>query len=204
MATEQDIETVARISAAGFYSDPVMSWVLRDDGARLHQLDLVFHQVVTHFFPDRGIIGVLDDASVCLWRDPSFDHRAVPAEVEVEAESEDDEGDGGDAADPPFSAEELERFDLLTTAMAEHHPHDPHWYLFVVSTLPERQGQGLGAAVLAPVLAQCDAEGVPAYLESTNPRNMTLYRRLGFEQTGEIPLPDGPSLYPMWREPHAP
>jgi len=29
---------------------------------------------------------------------------------------------------------------------------------------------------------------------------MTLYRRHGFEQIGEIELPDGPSLYPMWRD----
>jgi ribosomal protein S18 acetylase RimI-like enzyme len=42
---------------------------------------------------------------------------------------------------------------------------------------------------------------MPAYLESSNPRNMSLYRRHGFEQVGELPLPDGPALYPMWRTP---
>ena len=68
--------------------------------------------------------------------------------------------------------------------------------------MPDRQDAGLGAAVLAPVLDRCDAEGVHAYLESSNPRNLPFYRRLGFVAAGEIPLPGGPSLIPMWREPH--
>jgi hypothetical protein len=51
-------------------------------------------------------------------------------------------------------------------------------------------------------LDRCDAEGLPAYLESTNPENLPYYRRFGFEVTGEISLPeDEPKLWPMWREP---
>jgi hypothetical protein len=30
---------------------------------------------------------------------------------------------------------------------------------------------------------------------------MTLYRRHGFVETAELNLPDGPSLYAMWRDP---
>jgi ribosomal protein S18 acetylase RimI-like enzyme len=100
-----------------------------------------------------------------------------------------------------FTPDELERLGILGEAMMAAHPHEPHWYLNVVSTLPECQGHGYGAAVLQPVLAVCDAERVSAYLESSNPRNMTLYRRQGFVETGEIELPDGPSLFQMWRDP---
>jgi hypothetical protein len=47
-----------------------------------------------------------------------------------------------------------------------------------------------------------DAEGIPGYLESSNERNLPLYRRYGFEVTGEIVLPeDGPIIWPMWRDP---
>ena len=53
------------------------------------------------------------------------------------------------------------------------------------------------------MLAEADAEGLPCYLESSNPRNVSLYLRHGFVETGELPLPDGPSLIQMWREPHA-
>lgn len=84
--------------------------------------------------------------------------------------------------------------------MHEAHPEEPHWYLNVVSTLPAHQGRGLGAAVLEPVLERADAEGVACYLESTNPRNRTLYYRKGFLDMGEIHLDGGPTLLQMWRD----
>lgn len=184
-AATQDIGLVAEIGAVGFYADPVMRWAFRDDAARLDQLRLVFAGIAGDFIAGRGTVDIGDDACVALWRDPTFDHAAADAAAD----------------EAPFDDQIMERLGVLTTLMAETHPHDPHWYLFILSTIPERQGQGLGSVAVTPVLERCDREGSPAYLESTNPRNMTLYRRLGFEQTGEIPLPDGPSLYPMWREP---
>ena len=88
--------------------------------------------------------------------------------------------------------------------MAEGHPHEPHWYLNVVSTLPVAgRARASAPPILQPVLAEADAEGWPCYLESSNPRNVSLYLRHGFVETGELPLPDGPSLIQMWREPHA-
>jgi GNAT superfamily N-acetyltransferase len=89
----------------------------------------------------------------------------------------------------------------FASAMEKAHPDEPHWYLGLLGTRPDRQGRGLGAAVLAPVLERCDTEGVPAYLESSNPRNVPFYARLGFEPTGEVRFRDAPPLIPMWREP---
>jgi GNAT superfamily N-acetyltransferase len=71
----------------------------------------------------------------------------------------------------------------------------------VVATDPDHQGRGLGAQILKPVLETCDREGVPAYLESSNPRNLPFYYRQGWIQTGEIVIPEGPTLFPMWRQP---
>jgi GNAT superfamily N-acetyltransferase len=93
------------------------------------------------------------------------------------------------------------RFETLSAMMEAAHPTAPHWYLGAVATLPEKQGRGLGAAILAPVLEDCDREGVPSYLESSNARNLPFYFRQGWLQTGEIEIPDGPVLFPMWREP---
>jgi predicted GNAT family N-acyltransferase len=56
--------------------------------------------------------------------------------------------------------------------------------------------------LLREVLQRCDRDRTPAYLEATSPENVRLYRRHGFEVTGEICLPDGPSLWPMWRAPN--
>ena len=88
-------------------------------------------------------------------------------------------------------------------AMLEAHPTEPHWYLNIVATLPSERSRGLGAAVLAPILARADAEALPCYLESTNPRNHTLYHRHGFEDLGDIHLDEGVSLRQMWRPPYS-
>ena len=90
----------------------------------------------------------------------------------------------------------MERLGVLGATMTANHPHEPHWYLNVVSTMPANQGQGLGTAVLQPVLARCDADGTRAYLESTNPRNHTLYHRHGFVDAGEIRRRGRPQPHP--------
>jgi ribosomal protein S18 acetylase RimI-like enzyme len=97
------------------------------------------------------------------------------------------------------------RLPLLTVGfggMEKAHPHTPpHWYLAVLGTEPDMQGQGLGSAVLAPVLEQCDNDGVAAYLESSKETNIAFYGRHGFRVTGEIQLPRGPKMWQMWRDP---
>ncbi|HEY3492978.1 MAG TPA: GNAT family N-acetyltransferase [Solirubrobacterales bacterium] len=79
------------------------------------------------------------------------------------------------------------------------HPREPHLYLAVVGVRPEQQGQGLGTALLQPGLAEADRLGLPAYLESSNIRNVPLYERHGFEVTEEVRLPGGPPVWLMWR-----
>jgi hypothetical protein len=57
--------------------------------------------------------------------------------------------------------------------------------------------------MLEPVLKQCDADGIAAYLESSKERNIDFYARHGFRVTGELRLPRGPTVWPMWRDPLA-
>lgn len=192
-ATADDIALVAQVAAAGFYSDPVLSWIFQDDHRRRAQLVHLFTGLARDMIPSGGTVHIAGDSSAALWRNPSYAHgRTSRDRVDDDAEPEGPE---------LFAPDELERLAALGSAMMAAHPHEPHWYLNVVSTVPERQGQGLGAAVLQPVLARCDAEGHRAYLESSNPRNLSLYWRQGFVDTGEIRIDGGPSLTPMWREP---
>ena len=192
-----DVDRLARIAAAGFYDDPVLSWVFRDDARRLDQLDFVMTGLAGDMLPDRWHraprrttsappSGATRPSSTVApppsgWRTPSRMRRTSrrcpsrPTSSSASASS--------------------------ARLMMANHPHEPHWYLNVVSTIPEHQGRGLGTTVLQPVLERCDADGARAYLESSNPRNLTLYRRNGFVDAGEIPLPDGPSLIKMWRDP---
>jgi GNAT superfamily N-acetyltransferase len=88
--------------------------------------------------------------------------------------------------------------------LESNHPEEPHYYLPFVGVVPEWQGRGIGAALLKPVLDRCDAEGMPAYLEASSPRNRALYERHGFAVTEEFFLGKGsPPLWRMWREPAA-
>ena len=85
------------------------------------------------------------------------------------------------------------------TEIERAHPTEPHWYLAVLGVRAERRGHGTGSALLKPGVARADADGLPCYLESSNPRNVALYERHGFEVTAEHWLPDGPVMTLMWR-----
>jgi ribosomal protein S18 acetylase RimI-like enzyme len=93
----------------------------------------------------------------------------------------------------------------LLALVESKHPREPHWYLASLGTAVEQQGKGVGGALMRPVLEHCDAEGIPCYLESSKERNLSFYRRHGFEVVETLPLPDdGPTLWTMWREPQPP
>ena len=63
------------------------------------------------------------------------------------------------------------------------------------------QGQGYGSLLLKHTLALCDRDHVSAYLESTNPKNIPLYERHGFELLGTIQIGNVPPMFPMLRKP---
>ncbi len=83
--------------------------------------------------------------------------------------------------------------------MERFHPTEPHWYLAIIGVEAAKQGRGLGAQLMEPALARCDEEGLIAYLESSNPANISLYQRHGFEVIGEIRAGDAPVVTPMLR-----
>jgi GNAT superfamily N-acetyltransferase len=83
--------------------------------------------------------------------------------------------------------------------MAAYHPRDPHWYLPTIGIEPHLHRKGLGSALLTEALSRCDQEHKPAYLESSNPANMALYQRFGFETPGDIRAGHSPPMIPMLR-----
>jgi ribosomal protein S18 acetylase RimI-like enzyme len=96
----------------------------------------------------------------------------------------------------------LPRLEEAQEVMTAHHPRDPHYYLQSIGVRRDSQGLGLGSLLLKHMTARCDAEHMPAYLESSSPKNVPLYQRHGFEITGEMPITSGgPPLVFMWREP---
>ena len=91
----------------------------------------------------------------------------------------------------------------LLEQMERYHPKEPLWYLPLIGVDPARQGRGVGSALMRYALALCDRDKRSAYLESTNPRNVPLYQRHGFELLGTIQAGSSPTLFPMLRKPHS-
>jgi hypothetical protein len=93
------------------------------------------------------------------------------------------------------------RFLDLTKLFDDHHPHRSYWYLQFMGVTPGWQGQGIGSALMAPMLERCNREGVRAYLDATSERNKRLYERHGFQAKDPFAAPGGPPVWPMWRQP---
>jgi GNAT superfamily N-acetyltransferase len=112
-----------------------------------------------------------------------------------------DEGRMDELMQSMVSPELLKDAASLLEQMAGYHPSEPHWYLPLIGVDPVYQGKGHGNALMAYATARCDRDRVPAYLESTNPRNISLYLRHGFEALGTIQAGSSPPLVPMLRRP---
>ncbi|MFI9761966.1 GNAT family N-acetyltransferase [Streptomyces sp. NPDC051963] len=196
-AGEDDREPVVRLLDEAFQDDPVSGWVF--PGAEYRRTT---HSRLMAAFTDavltEGRIDVTEDGTACaLWlsvpaADPAGDHADHAADEEPAQMRE--------AVDP-----DNERVELIARLMAEIHPADQaHAYLWMIGVAPGQQGRGLGTALIAAALDRCDRAGLPAYLEASNARSRVLYERLGFEFTGRaLTLPDGPTMWPMWREPRS-
>jgi len=190
LATDEDISPLAASLARAFEDDPVMVWLFGDHavrrGARLRRF--FGHEAKRH--RKRGeVFTTADRAGAAFW-DPPDGWRSSTADtlrsVPVIARS------------VGWRVPRVVRgYELIEAA----HPRAPHWYLAVVGTDPAAQGKGVGASLLRPVLDRCDSAGLGAYLESSKEQNIPYYQRFGFAVTGEIALPDGPTLWSMWREP---
>jgi ribosomal protein S18 acetylase RimI-like enzyme len=85
--------------------------------------------------------------------------------------------------------------------MGDYHPHEPHWYLPLIGVDPIQQRKGYGSMLLEHALKVCDEDQMPVYLESSNPENIPLYQRHGFEVLGIIQAGTSPPVTPMLRHP---
>lgn len=198
-AVRADIGDLSKVLGRAFADDPVMAWMVPDPVARRRRLHRLFATLTRHHHLSRGgvevastgsVIGAVPTIGACALWDPPGQWRHTTAE-QVRALPGLVLAFGG-AMRRGQQAEEL---------MQRHHPEEPHWYLAVIGSDPAVRGTGQGQALMRSRLDRCDAEHAPAYLESSNPANIGYYQRFGFEVTGEITLPGGPSLWPMWRQP---
>ncbi len=87
-------------------------------------------------------------------------------------------------------------YDAIAARLHHAYAAGPHWYLTALGVEPQRQGQGLGGALMQPILARADAQGLPCYLETHRPGNVQLYQRHGFQICCHTEVPGHP--VPVW------
>jgi GNAT superfamily N-acetyltransferase len=188
-AAVPDSSTLGEVLGRAFHDDPVFTWILPAPASRSALLPLLFAGMVEAYLPLGETYKAGDGAGGAVWVPPGSD--PFPEEEAELFAAQMVVLLGDDAA---------HRFLQVSRIMQQHHPVEPCFYLLAMGVRPDRQGRGLGGRLLDAVTRRCDATGVPAYLEATSDDNRRLYERHGFDTVTALRLPQGPPLWPMWRE----
>jgi ribosomal protein S18 acetylase RimI-like enzyme len=183
-ATSEREQAVVDVLTLAFAQDPMARWALPDAHVYLKAWPLAVRA-----FGRRALLSgsadVLEDGGgAALWLPPG-----------VEPDTERLVGLIREHSPAPRLPALMEIFEQ----MGQFHPKEPHWYLPLIGVDPARQGMGLGSILLRHAVARSDREGVLAYLESSNPRNISLYERHGFVRLGIIQSGQSPEVVPMLR-----
>ena len=170
---------------AAFAADPAARWMYPDAG-----YDAYFPDFVKAFGGRAVACGTAhmsgDVAGAALWLPPGIhpDDEGVESLIR--------------RSTPPHAHQALF---AMFEQMGSYHPAVPHWHLPLIGVHPACQRMGYGAALLRHAVAAIDWQGLPAYLESSNPENIPLYERHGFRALGVIQVADSPPITPMLRPP---
>jgi ribosomal protein S18 acetylase RimI-like enzyme len=183
-AAASDEEGVISVLTLAFSSDPMARWSQPDPRLHLANFPVLARAFGGNAFP-KGTAYFADGyAGAALWLPPGVhpDEETLIGLVEESAPEE-------------IKADVYGVFEQ----MDKYHPTEPHWYLPLIGVDPSQQGNGVGSALMKHALEIVDRDHLPAYLESSNPKNISLYERHGFEVIGEIQVGSSPTMRPMFR-----
>jgi GNAT superfamily N-acetyltransferase len=191
-ATDHDLQSMLDTLVPAFANDPVWGdWAFPDRSRATVQRRAIFDFWLQGALPYRAIRVTERCEAVAAWYAPEGTATSESEQLELVARARALLGSHAEVF--------LRGCELLETA---HPQNRPHYYLSLLGTHDDHRGNGLGMSLLRENLAMLDAAGMPAYLESTNPKNLTRYERLGFRRIGALDFPvTGPRVDLMWREP---
>ena len=190
----EDLPGIGRALAAAFETDPVTAWYWRSSRRRREHLSAWFSLIArVHLLP-HGQVFVAEDgdgiAGCAMWAEPDAWRFSARDELRLTREL------------VPRLGLRLPLATVAIRRMESRHPAEPHWYLATLGVRPASQKKGLGSQLMFEILARCDRERSPAYLESSTERSRALYERHGFQTVEVMNLPrKGPPLWLMWRPP---
>jgi GNAT superfamily N-acetyltransferase len=183
---EPEQQAVIDVITLAFSTDPMARWTYPNPATYLAIMPEMIRAFGTSGFA-HGTVHLVDGGgAAAMWLPPG-----------VEPDSARLKAIAGQHAPPERQGDMARVFEQ----MDRFHPHEPCWYLPVIGVDPTSQGRGYGSALLRYALEQIDRAGAPAYLESSNPRNLPLYERFGFEAVGSIQAGSSPTIVPMLRRP---
>jgi ribosomal protein S18 acetylase RimI-like enzyme len=186
--TSDSLPAAARVLATAFEHDPLYSFMVPAPASRIAGLEEYFAVKLQH---------ELDDGSTLSYMSPSGGTVLVAQTVDPDAEHGPAlSADSREALGHWVSAEHVDEIADVFDGIP--HPHHPHIYLDVIASAPGVRGQGEGTALAT---AWFDVVGDRAvHLQSSNPRNLGFYERLGFVASEPIVLRHGAGqLIPMDR-----
>ena len=185
-AETNETERAAAVILMAFSTDPVARWIYPEPADYFRHFPEFIRGMSGNAFKHGTAYVTNEFSGAALWLPPG-----VHSDEEALAELIDD------------TVSETVREDLLLVmeAMGTYHPDGPHWYLPMIGVDTPRQGRGVGDELMRYALERCDTDGLPAYLESSNSRNISLYERWGFVSLGTIQFGNSAPLYPMVRWP---
>lgn len=184
LARPVDYDRSIAALVAAFIADPFIRWMFPDPKQYLDSFPLVLKHFAGGAFEHSSAYRADDFLAAALWLPPGVgpDEEAL-----------------GTVMQEGVAAELQEDVFAVLEQVGAGHPEEAHWYLPAIGVEPRCQGKGYGSMLLARGLEACDRDHVAAYLEATNPANIPLYERFGFEVTGEIQTGSSPAITPMFR-----
>lgn len=183
-ASLADYDRSVAALVAAFICDPFIRWMFPDSKQYLHYFPLVLKYFAGRAFEHSSAYRTADFKAAAMWLPPGV--------------SPDEEALGTVLSEGVSPDLQEEVFGVLDQVGAGH-PEVPHWYLPAIGVEPLSQGRGYGSTLLGHGLKVCDRDHVAAYLEATNPANIPLYQRFGYEICGEFQAGSSPTITAMFR-----
>jgi ribosomal protein S18 acetylase RimI-like enzyme len=185
-ATIADATAVVALEVLAFSDDPIARWIYPEPQQYLAHFPKFVKTLAGKAFAHQTAYLLEASLGAALWLPPGV-------EVDIEAMVE--------LIQATVSPVRQADLFMILERMDHFHPSQSHWYLPIIGIEPTQQGKGYGSALMQPVLEECDRTQTPAYLESSNPKNIRFYQRQGFELLGRIQVGTSPDLFPMVRYP---
>jgi GNAT superfamily N-acetyltransferase len=188
-----DIVEVAAIRAVigrAYADDPLSAWIFTDAQARADACAIWYGLFVETYARSAQVTWLADDQAVCLWHTPDDPGLEWPTFPTVAG-----------ALTALVGASDAERVGNALHPISDITPTEPHVYVNFLAVDPAQQGRGAGGRAITTALDAARARGIGVRLESTNPRNLPFYERLGFRRRADMRLGDGPLLVSLWLDP---